>query len=283
MNQTSIKFVTVCILNFLRFGSSFAQDVDNRYFPKEALIADHFPAKQNLWIFLMAGQSNMAGRGFVEPQDTLPEPRILAINQKNEIVIAKEPLHFYEPTRTGLDCGLSFAKTLLKALPDSISLLLVPAAVGGSSIQQWLGDSTWRDVKLLTNTKQKIGIVANLGIFKGVLWHQGEANANTINDIEQHSARLTALVDTFRTITRTKNLPFLLAELGSFSKTPELFEQLDQQLLAFNKSDKNSAVIKTGDLTHKGDFIHFSSEAQRLMGERFAEAFILQFLPGNRK
>src|SRR5689334_2300859 len=66
------------------------------------------PAKENFYIFLLAGQSNMAGRGFVEGEDTVSSPRVLALNKNNEWVYAKEPLHYYEPGRTGLDCGLAF-------------------------------------------------------------------------------------------------------------------------------------------------------------------------------
>ena len=58
----------------------------------------------------MAGQSNMAGRGFVEPIDTLINTRILTINRQNKLIYAKEPLHFYEPHKKGLDLGMSFSK-----------------------------------------------------------------------------------------------------------------------------------------------------------------------------
>ena len=55
------------------------------------------PAKESFYIFLLAGQSNMAGRGFVEAEDTLSDPRVLSLNKNNEWVYAKEPLHYYEP------------------------------------------------------------------------------------------------------------------------------------------------------------------------------------------
>jgi hypothetical protein len=40
------------------------------------------------------------------------------------------------PKEQGLDCGLSFAKSLIKKIPDCISILIIPTAVGGSSIRQ---------------------------------------------------------------------------------------------------------------------------------------------------
>ncbi|NLI59792.1 MAG: hypothetical protein GX387_15065, partial [Clostridium sp.] len=40
-------------------------------FPQTISYVDKLPNPDSLYIFIMAGQSNMAGRGFVEPQDTL--------------------------------------------------------------------------------------------------------------------------------------------------------------------------------------------------------------------
>jgi hypothetical protein len=262
----------------LSMNYAAAQGVVYTNFPKQTLYPKELPAKQNVWAFLMAGQSNMAGRGDVEPADTIPHPRILTINQNNEIVIAKEPLHFYEPTRTGLDCGLSFARTLLKSVPDNVSILLVPTAVGGSSIQQWLGDSVWRDVHLLMNAKHRASKASEVSVFKGILWHQGESNSNTGLDIEKHAGRLTSLAVLLRDFTGDKNLPFLIGELGSFSRDPKPFEALNRQLRAYSKTDKNSAVIETNDLPHNGDNLHFNSEAQRKVGERFAQTFVLKFM-----
>src|SRR6476660_10145705 len=87
------------------------------YFPKRIEVMPNKIKKENVWVFIMAGQSNMAGRGIVEPEDTISNNRILSINKDGQIIIAKEPLHFYEPTLTGLDCGLSFAKALIKKIP----------------------------------------------------------------------------------------------------------------------------------------------------------------------
>src|SRR5690349_9954190 len=261
-----MKSAFTLVIAFAICQSVFSQESITTYFPKQQVVPVRLPSKQNTWAFLLAGQSNMAGRGTVEPADTIPDPRILTINKNNEVVVAKEPLHFYEPTRTGLDCGLSFARALLKSLPDNVSILLVPTAVGGSSIHHWLHDSTWRGTALLSNAKEKISAASKVGVFKGILWHQGEANSNTASDIEEHPARLKALVDTFRNVIGDRKLPFLMGELGSFSKNPEQFQKLNKQLHVYSKTDKRSAVIDTSDLEHKGDFLHFNSEGQRKMG-----------------
>lgn len=232
--------------------------------------------RPNVWVFILAGQSNMAGRGLVEPEDTMPVKRLLAINRNGQLIIAKEPLHFYEPDLTGLDCGYSFGMELLKNIPDSISILLIPAAVGGSSISQWLGDSVHRDVKLFSNFLEKLEIGKRHGIVKGILWHQGESDANE-KDIPFYSKRLAELVNRFRSAAGNRNLPVLLGELGSFSIDKKNWKMINNAIYEYSLHDKNSIVVSTADLGHKGDSIHFDSKGQRLMGKRFAEAYLKKF------
>jgi hypothetical protein len=245
-------------------------------FPKSVEIADKIPDRYHVWVFILAGQSNMAGRAFVEPMDTLPDKRILTIDKEGRLIYAKEPLHFYEPNLTGLDCGLSFGKTLIKSIPDSISILLIPTAVGGSSVEQWIGDSTHRSVKLLTNFRDKVGIAKKYGHIKGILWHQGENDANP-NNIPQYKSNLTLLFKTFRTITGNESLPILIGELGSFSSDHENWSLINEQIKEYANIDSNTAIISTSDFQDIGDKVHFNSAGQRIMGQRMADEFINKF------
>jgi hypothetical protein len=243
------------------------------YFPKQTEFMPMIQKKENVWVFIMAGQSNMAGRGIVEPEDTIADKRILTINKDGRIIIAKEPLHFYEPERTGLDCGLSFAKALIKKLPDSISILMIPTAVGGSSISQWLNDSLYRNVKLFTNLLAKIEIGKQTGIIKGILWHQGESDSNEKN-IPLYKQRLGLLFSKFRIVVGDNALPVLIGELGSFSENPANFNLINKAIHDYAAEDKNSSVISTKDLKDKGDHLHFNSKGQRTMGRRFAKEYL---------
>lgn len=246
------------------------------YFSKRTEVLSNNINKENVWVFMMAGQSNMAGRGVVEPEDTVPDKRIFSINKDGQVIIAKEPLHFYEPERTGLDCGLSFAKTLITQIPDSISILIIPTAVGGSSIRQWLGDSVFRNVKLFSNFLAKVEIAKQNGIIKGILWHQGESDANEKN-IPLHKERLHLLFSKFRTEIGNNELPILIGELGSFSNNPADFNLINKAIHDYAAEDKNCAVISTKDLKDKGDHLHFDSEGQRTMGKRFAKAYLTMY------
>ena len=85
-------------------------------------------------VFLLAGQSNMAGRGELSEIDRTPHPRVFVLNKNDEWVIATEPLHFDKPEIRGTGPGLAFAKEIAKQNPR-FRIGLVPTAVGGSGIE----------------------------------------------------------------------------------------------------------------------------------------------------
>lgn len=258
---------------FLSLGTS-QKDPRTEFFPRLEEKPKEIPAKENVWVFILAGQSNMAGRGKVEPMDTIPDPRILTINKGGELILAKEPLHFYEPTLTGLDCGLSFGKELLKHIPDSISILLIPTAVGGSAINQWITDETFRNVPLFSNFKEKAALGKQYGSVKAILWHQGESDAAAPETIEIYDKQLAHLFGKFRDEVGNPTLPISMGRLGSYSKTGANWQAINSKMEAYQKTDPHVNLIKSKDLNDKGDFVHFDSEGQRALGQRHAKAFI---------
>jgi hypothetical protein len=236
------------------------------------------PDKKKIWVFIMAGQSNMAGRGQVEPQDTVTHPRILALNRNGEAILAKEPLNLNEPAMVGLDCGISFARKMLEFCPPDVSILLVHTAVGGSSIRKWIDDSVYREVPLFSNFKKRLGEAKKLGIVKGILWHQGEADAND-KGLPVHQSNLEQLFRMMRKEAGQKKLPIVMGELGYFSKTVhEQFMQMNEVFRAYSKTDSHTAVVSTKELEHKGDNLHFNTEGQRELGSRYAAVFAEKFL-----
>jgi len=230
----------------------------------------------------MAGQSNMAGRGFVEPQDTIPNKRILTINKSMDWIYAKEPLHFYEPSLTGLDCGMSFAKELLDSIPEGISIAMIPCAVGGSSIEQWINNETFRRVTLLDNFKSKVKFAQKIGEIKGILWHQGEGNA-TPELIPTYPLLLDSLIKVFRTIVNNDSLPLLLGELGRYAEPKDKqanWDKINAIIHMVASKNNNVGVIETCDLKNKGDNLHFDSDSQRNLGKRYAKKYLGLKIPG---
>ena len=267
----------ISLLILLVFLVSNSENLGKRThnFPKLIEKVAVTPKKDKVWVFILAGQSNMAGRGLVEPQDTVAVKNILTINKEGELIYAKEPLHFYEPRHTGLDCGLTFAKSISKFIPDSITVLLIPTAVGGSNINQWLNNSIHRDVQLYSNFVEKVQLAKKYGVIKGILWHQGESDASGYEG--QYKDNLNKLFANFRCEIDNPNLPIVMGYLGAYSQNRQAWEKINKQITEYTKEDPNTAIIPTADLKDRGDKKHFNSEGQRIIGQRMANAYINKF------
>src|SRR5689334_23319089 len=85
------------------------------------------PPPEKFHLFLLVGQSNMAGRGVVDTSDTTPHDRVLMLNKAGEWTPAVDPLHFDKPI-AGTGLGKTFATILAEADPG-ITIGLIPAAV----------------------------------------------------------------------------------------------------------------------------------------------------------
>ncbi|MGI8671521.1 MAG: sialate O-acetylesterase, partial [Luteitalea sp.] len=97
--------------------------------------APALPAKDAFHLFLLVGQSNMAGRGKVDAADTAARPSILMLDQARSWVPAVDPMHFDKPV-AGVGLGRSFAARVLD-VEHAVTVGLIPAAVGGSPIDAW--------------------------------------------------------------------------------------------------------------------------------------------------
>ena len=93
-------------------------------------------APRDLHLFLLVGQSNMAGRGRVAAEDRQPLDRIWKLDRSGQWVPAVDPLHFDKPNIVGVGLGRTFARDYLQAHPG-VSVGLIPCAVGGSPISSW--------------------------------------------------------------------------------------------------------------------------------------------------
>ncbi|MFV0378499.1 MAG: sialate O-acetylesterase [Mangrovibacterium sp.] len=276
-------FLLIVLTTLQSFGQIDTLNSDReRFFPKEELSPTVIPGKSSVWVFIMAGQSNMAGRALVEPQDTVPNVRILTLNKDGKLVVAKEPLHFYTKGWSGLDCGMSFARELLKSVPDTLSVLLVPTAVGGSPISNWINDMPHRGVHLYSNFKERLAIAEQYGEVKAILWHQGESDANP-DGIRNRYENLEMLFSSFRKDVGNVTLPILVGQIGSYSKHPKEWKAINDINRKYARKDKSVVIIETSDLKDKGDKLHFDSPGQREMGRRFAEVYARYLQETNSK
>ncbi len=93
------------------------------------------PAKEKFHLYLLVGQSNMAGRGKVEAEDKNPVANLLMLDKLNNWVPAVDPLHFDKPS-AGVGPGRTFGIAVAAAEP-TITVGLIPCAAGGSPIDAW--------------------------------------------------------------------------------------------------------------------------------------------------
>lgn len=175
------------------------------------------------------------------------------------------------PSMTGLGPGLSFGKELMKKNPDFISILLIPTAIGGSSIGQWLRNGQHRNIALFTNFEDKVALGQNYGTIKGVLWHQGESDARQKFTIHEYDKNLVLLVSKFRMAANDKQLPVIIGELGNYSKNQDNRNRLNLKRLTYSKTDSLVKLVSSSGLTGKGNRLHFNSKSMRLLGQRYAE------------
>ncbi|MBE8721490.1 sialate O-acetylesterase [Sphingobacterium pedocola] len=225
-------------------------------------------AKENFHLYLLIGQSNMAGRGIVEPQDTVGSPRILRLNSEGDWEIAKEPIHFDKPA-AGVGPGLAFAREMLAGNKKEIVIGLIPCAAGGSSIDIWKQGVYWHQTNsypyddALKRTQKAL----QKGVLKGILWHQGEADQSP-KKASVYKEKLVALVATLRYDFQTPEVPFIAGEVPHFRDNEAMINQ------AFHEAKQiimHYDVVSGEGLTSLEDGVHLDAISQRKFGKRYAQ------------
>lgn len=231
--------------------------------------------KKKFHLFLLAGQSNMAGRGEVEVVDKTSSPRIWVLNKENEWQVAVEPLHFDKPGITGVGPGLAFAKKMAELDTNTI-IGLIPCAVGGSPIDAWQPGKYYEPTKSYPydDAIKRTKLAMQAGTLKGVLWQQGESDSDSLH-APLYAKNLTRLIKRIRKEVRIKSLPFIAGTLAEFYTADHPFANAINKTIELLPSRlRNTAFISSSGLTHKGDKVHFNSASARELGERYASAFL---------
>jgi Carbohydrate esterase, sialic acid-specific acetylesterase len=234
-------------------------------------------------LFILAGQSNMSGRGTVllaEPHD----PRIVVFGNDYHWHVASEPVddpfNQVDIVSEDIDAGYSPSKAFADALVQrnpKLRIGLIPCAKGASSIAEWQRNLS--DQALYGSCLKRARAASTIGQLAGLLVFQGEADAMDAIQFPEHevnptrwSALFSAFVNDFRLDLSEPDLPVVYAQIGT-NTTPAAFPNWDtvkeQQRITQLPA---SAMITTDDLPLM-DNVHFTSESYRLIGTRFAEAY----------
>lgn len=173
---------------------------------------------QNKNIFILAGQSNMAGRGGadgIEPKGTPsppecnPNPRILRFSAGRKWEEARDPLHKDIDTGkgkyNGVGPGMPFANTLLSKDPSIGVIGLVPCAIGETSLKQWSrGEKLYNT--MIERTKAALA-EADGAVLRGLLWYQGEGDTGTMEVAVSYKTRFEKFVADVRADLQAPALP----------------------------------------------------------------------------
>ncbi|WNR46119.1 sialate O-acetylesterase [Paenibacillus roseipurpureus] len=223
-------------------------------------------------LFLLIGQSNMAGRGELSEIHQQPkvEKHIYMLDADMNWQTACEPIHFDKPELVGVGPGLSFARTI-KPFMDGESIGLIPCAVGGTKIERWIskGDLYREAVSRARSAMQR-------GKLSGILWAQGESDSADFLDAKSYKERLFSLISDLRNDLQAHNVPFIASKLGGFI-LPDSYPYtnlVNEALAAASDSFAFYSLVVSKGLSHKGDHLHYDTESAEELGRRMAEAWL---------
>ncbi len=219
---------------------------------------------KNLDIYLLIGQSNMAGRAPIEDQDkdTLKNVFLYTGIEGNIWEKAANPLNKYSTVKKNINMqklnpGYTFAREM--ALKSKNDIGLVVNAKGGTNINLWDVDSLLYK-EAVSRTREAL----KYGTLKGILWHQGEAN---VGKYKQYLPKIVDLINSLRNDFNQPDLPFIA---GQLSEDKEARRNFNKMILTLPQEIEHVAVVSSEN-TSTIDKTHFDSASQRLIGKRYAE------------
>lgn len=220
--------------------------------------------------FLMLGQSNMAGRGFLHEVDPIYNEKIKML-RNGQWQIMTEPINYDRPV-SGVSLAASFAQAWSNAHPDE-EIGLIPCAEGGSSLDDWHPEGI-----LFQHALSEARFALRSSEIRGILWHQGESDSHGALH-ETYTEKLTVIMQTLRDELNLHDVPLIIGGLGDFlGKTgfgqhATEYPQINDQLQRFALEQQHCYFVTAAGLTANPDGIHIDATSQRIFGYRYFQAF----------
>ena len=220
--------------------------------------------------FLLIGQSNMAGRGYIKDVKPIYDEHIkMLVNGRWQPMT--EPINFDRPT-SGIGLAASFAGAW-RMKNENLQIGLIPCAEGGTSLDDWeVGGPLFDNAVFQTKLAQRTSLLS------GFLWHQGE-NDSFGGRSSNYFDKLKSLVIAFRKELQAPDVPFIAGGLGDFLSSGRYgkyfteYKSVNQALLQYADTTANSYFVAASDLTANADGLHFDALSQRKLGVRYFDAF----------
>lgn len=218
-------------------------------------------------IYLLAGQSNMMGKGKISE---------IPANYRQTPSNVK---FYYQGREKGLGQfayfgpEVGFAHEVARAFPNDQHIIIKQAATG-STIERWLpGQALYK------------GLLRQVGFslpeehdkkIAAIIWMQGESDARSASLAGQYGGRLNRLIQALRTDLNSPNSLFILGQINpedlAFSKVAQV--QASQRQV--QQSSSNTILVSTDGLGKMYDHVHYNAQGQLELGKRFAKAYIEQ-------
>jgi hypothetical protein len=220
-------------------------------------------------IYLVIGQSNMAGRAQIREKDQAPvKGAFLFTGQEDSPwTAAANPLNLYSTVRKKVEMqrlgpAYAFAKKVKEARPGK-DIGLVVNALGGTKIVQWLpGTRLYREA--ISQARKAL----KYGSLKGVIWHQGESDCDPLR-VGLYLGRVEILINALREEFNDPNLPFIAGQVYENERRHDF----NQMILKLPDFISNTGVVSSEGTT-VFDGTHFDSESANLLGQRYAEEML---------
>jgi len=217
-------------------------------------------------IYLLIGQSNMAGRAPFTTEEAVAIPRCYLLNNEDVWEPARNPLNRYSSVRKGLGSqkmnpGYGFVKAILEKNKD-ISIGLVVNAKGGTAIEEWKKGTDFYKEAL-----RRVVMAQKSGTLKGILWHQGEGNSK---NPEGYLDKLKTLIVDLRKDLGIADLPFIAGQINNVEVGAIA---INDQIAMLPGTVKATGYASSEGLTTM-DRWHFNAESMKLLGERYAEEML---------
>ncbi|PPR90112.1 hypothetical protein GOBAR_AA30575 [Gossypium barbadense] len=234
-------------------------------------------------IFILAGQSNMAGRGGVNhgkwdgniPPECKPKRSILRFTANLDWEVAREPLHVDIDIGKvcGVGPGMAFANEIIRSHRSRTGIIgLVPCAVGGTSINKWgKGSRLYDQLVKRANEALKDGG----GTIRAILWFQGESDTVNTDDAETYKGKMVMLIEDLCLDLNLPSLPFIQVVLASGEGTITNIEMVRKAQMGIKM--KNVKCVDAKGLPLNADNLHLTTMSEVKLGLKLAYAFLLSF------
>lgn len=242
-------------------------------------------------VWMLAGQSNMQGVGNLDAAEP-PHPKVMLFAMNREWRPASDPLHIlaespdsvhFDPAREdraevirtrrehvkGAGLGLPFAREMYERTGRPQGL--IAAAHGGTSMDQWNPALRDEGGASLYGSMHASFLAAG-GQVRGVLWYQGESDAQPLAH-QAFPEKFRALIAAIRRDFGDPDLPFLYVQIGRFVRhgmVPAPWNSVQAAQLEADAAIPRTAMVASVDLP-LDDLIHIGTDGLKTLGQRLAK------------